>query len=101
VDAQSPTPTSTPVILSGSLDQYSAESLKQQLLGAMAAPMPEICLEMSEVDHIDAAALQVLLACKAGLKQEKLRIKGADPSVQQWLRIAGADSAFDFSDVGA
>jgi anti-anti-sigma regulatory factor len=52
---------------------------------------------MTAVEHIDACALQVLLAFKAGLKQDKLRINGADASIQQWIRIAGAGEFFEFS----
>jgi anti-anti-sigma factor len=106
VDAQSPNPNSTsvsgevPVILSGSLDQYNAESLKQQLLVAMAgaAGAASLLLDMTAVEHLDASGLQVLVACRAGLKQEKLNIRGANPAIQHWMRVAGADALFSFLD---
>jgi len=82
------------LVLSGSLDQYHAEELKQQLVSA--ADLPGLRLDFTSVEHLDAAALQVLLACKAGLKQEKLPILGADPSIQLWIRMAGAEEFFDF-----
>jgi anti-anti-sigma factor len=103
VDAQSPIPHSvsgvgvTLIVLSGALDQYGAESLKEQLLASLATPA--VALDMTGVEHIDAAALQVLLAFRSGLKQEKLQVVGAAPGIQQWLRIAGADSLFEFSNV--
>ncbi len=87
----------TPVVLSGDLDQYMAESLKEQLLASLSTPEAEPLLDMTAVEHIDACALQVLLTFKAGLKQDKLRINGADASIQQWIRIAGAGEFFEFS----
>lgn len=105
VDLQSPSHPSVldsaaaAVVLSGSLDQYQAESLKSQLLGAIpsaGSPQRELLVDMTAVDHIDACCLQVLLACQAGPEEEKLKIKGAPPSVRQWIRIAGADELFTF-----
>ncbi len=87
------------IVLSGALDHYNAESLKQQLLAAMTEPEkghPQLILDMQDVEHIDAAALQVLLACQAGLQPEKLAVQGADPSIRQWIRISGAEAFFDF-----
>ena len=105
MDAQSPLLISnsvvgvTPVVLSGALDQYNADSLKEQLLCAirsLESSSPELLLDLTAVDHIDGCGLQVLLACKAGLKQGKLPLKGVDPSVRQWLKIAGADALYEF-----
>ncbi len=103
MDAQTPIPNSvsgvgvTPVVLSGALDQYMADSLKEQLVAAMASP--GVLLDMTAVEHIDAAALQVLLAFREGLQQEKLQVVGAELGIRQWLKIAGADSLFEFSNV--
>lgn len=74
-----------------------AESLKEQLLAAASTGESGLVLDMTGVEHIDGCALQVLLAFTGGLKQEKLHIKGADASIQQWMRIAGADGLFEFS----
>ncbi len=70
-------------------------------MAALSTPDTALLLDMSAVEHVDACALQVLLAFKAGLKEDKLRIKGADASIQQWIRIAGADGFFEFSDVNS
>jgi len=78
-----------------------AESLKEQFLAAVSTPETELLLDMTAVEHIDACALQVLLALKAGLKQDKLSVKGADPSIQRWIRIAGADGLFEFADLNS
>lgn len=104
MDAQSPIPNSPAdltadcILLSGALDQYRAESLKEQLLSAVESPDQERrrVLDMTSVDHLDASCLQVLLACKPAKTQNKLEIKGATPSVRQWIRIAGADELFEF-----
>jgi anti-anti-sigma factor len=107
VDSQSPIPNSascvavTPVVLSGSLDQYNAESLKQELMGVVTSRprgRPELLLDMTAVEHLDASCLQVLLAVSAGLTQDRPAIKGAKPSIRQWVQIAGVDALFDFLD---
>ncbi len=96
-----PSAVAMPVVLSGALDQYMAESLKEQLLASVSTAETELLLDMTAVEHVDACALQVLLAFKAGLKQDKLRINGADASIQQWIRIAGAGAFFEFSDLNS
>lgn len=96
-----PSAIATPVVLSGALDQYMAESLKEQLLASLSKPETELLLDMTAVEHIDGCALQVLLAFQAGRKQDKLRIQGADPSIQQWIRIAGASGSFELSDMNS
>jgi anti-anti-sigma factor len=93
-------------LLSGALDQYHADELKQQLLSALASSgekRAELLLDMTGVEHIDASGLQVLLACQAELERstparDKLIVRGADASVQQWIHIAGADGRFTFLD---
>jgi len=89
----------TCVLLSGALDQYQAESLKEQLLNASAVPREErqrLSVDMTAVDHLDASCLQVLLAVTLTKKEEKLILKQAAPAVRQWIRTAGADELFDF-----
>jgi anti-anti-sigma regulatory factor len=43
-----------------------AESLKEQLLASISTPETELVPDMTAVEHIDACALQVLLAFQAG-----------------------------------
>ena len=98
----------TPIVLSGSLDQYTAEELKEQLLRWLASSaneQPSLLLDMTAVEHIDASALQVLLACRADLarrgtapSEQLILIKGAEPPIRQWIRIAGASDLFAFQD---
>ena len=105
VDVQSPNrnpgseSAASAVVLSGALDQYQAESLKSQLLGALPAsgrPQQEVVIDMTAVDHIDACCLQVLLACQGGQAEEKPKISGAPQAIRQWIRTAGADELFTF-----
>lgn len=104
MDLSSPihnSPAEVSVILAGALDQYKSESLKDQMLNAIADQVGDqqrILIDMTAVDHIDASCLQVLLASTKGQKTKKLAITGAIPSVRQWIRIAGADELFDFSE---
>jgi anti-anti-sigma factor len=78
-----------------------AESLKEQLLAAASTAESGLMLDMTGVEHIDGCALQVLLAFSTGLEQDKLRIRGADASIQQWMRIAGVDGLFEFTDANS
>ena len=105
MDEQSPIPkspadlTADCILLAGALDQYRAESLKEQLLAVSEPSEGErrTVLDMTTVDHLDASCLQVLLAYKPPATQNKLQIKGAPQSVRQWIRIAGADELFEFA----
>ena len=105
MDEQSPIPNSPAdltadcILLAGALDQYRAESLKEQLLAAIEPSDNEhqTVLDMTTVDHLDASCLQVLLAYKPARTQNKLEIKGLPQSIRQWIRIAGADELFEFA----
>lgn len=88
-----------PIVFDGSLDQYQAEPLRKQLLSVAAAlggDRSELVLDMAAVEHVDAASLQVLLAFRASSTQTKVQLKGVSPTIQNWIRIAGADHLFEF-----
>lgn len=100
MDVQSPIHSAT-VILSGTLDQYKAEPLKERMLEAIAsaaAQSTNILVDLTTVEHIDASCLQVLLTCNSMQAQNKLKLTGATPAIRQWIRTAGADALFDFVD---
>jgi anti-anti-sigma regulatory factor len=74
----------------------------QTLLTAIALPEDgclEIPSDIATVEHIDTSALHILTACQTNVEQDKLSVstEAADPSIRQWIRIAGADELFDFS----
>ncbi len=93
---------SHPIVLSGVLDQYQAEHLKQQLLEAtrlLPANANAVSLEMSGVEQIDTSCLQVLLAFQAGLAGKRLKIHAANSTVRKWIGIAGAEPFFELVEV--
>jgi anti-anti-sigma factor len=61
---------------------------------AAAQAATDITLDLSEVDHLDARALQILLAL-AHDRQEKgraLHLVNASPVLRQWFEYAGTSS---------
>jgi anti-anti-sigma factor len=94
------------VVLSGSLDQYSAEAVKEDLLPLLATaqsgvgPSTSVMLDLSAVDHLDASGLQILLSLRKQLSNKSLCLKGTSPEIENWIRLAGADHMFEFVSSG-
>ena len=90
------------VVLSGSLDQYSAQAVKEDVLSLLSAtdqggkPSTSITLDLSTVDHLDATGLQILLSLRKGVSNKAVSLKGASPELRNWIRLAGAEHLFEF-----
>lgn len=82
--------------LSGSLDQYSPEALKQQILPLLEEQGNRLTLTLSlrDVTHIETSALQVLIAADMSLKEKGCRLILADAGEETrlWFRVAGAEA---------
>jgi anti-anti-sigma factor len=91
----------TPILLSGSLDHYTVEDLKQQLLPLLEAE-GKAALDVTLVEHLDASALQVLVALQQDLakKNRGIELAGASEKLRNWMRIGGAEHMFHFLDDG-
>lgn len=56
----------------------------------------DVVLELNQVSHLDASALQVLLALNVELKSRghQLRLMNSSPQLQQWFAYAGVAEVF-------
>jgi anti-anti-sigma factor len=78
-------------------DWMPAEELRAVALGALEAGN-DITLNLDRVDHLDASALQILLALSAEQKKRgrDFQLVNASPNLLQWFGFAGAaDNFFD------
>ena len=88
-----------PIVLTGPLDQYAAETLKDRALAFLEADGDAI-LDFSDVDRMHAASLQVLVALKKDLepKGRNVVLRGVESQVRELFRISGTEGFFQFSD---
>jgi anti-anti-sigma factor len=88
-----------PIVLSGRLDQYAAETLRDQAV-ALLDTEGDTVFDLSEVDQMHTAALQVLLALEKDLepKGRKVVLRSVEGSLRDLFRISGAEGYFQFAD---
>jgi anti-anti-sigma regulatory factor len=67
------------------------EDLREAAL-AVSAHGGDVVLNLHGIDHLDATALQILLALDADQKVRKqhLQLTSASPRLRQWFEFAGA-----------
>jgi anti-anti-sigma factor len=77
----------------GHLDGFNAESHQQKLLALLADDTTSIDIDMSALDYLSSAGLQVLLetAKAARAKGGKVALISPRPSVLEVLQIVGFD----------
>ena len=82
------------VKLRGNVRVDSASSLQQRLLETLGTK--DLAVDWEQAEHVDASALQVLLACAKTLKQRTgaLRVEKDNPHVRQYLELAGLSDYF-------
>ena len=88
-----------PIVLSGHLDQYAAETLRDQAIALLDAEGDAV-FDFCEVDRMHAAALQVLLALEKEFepKGRKVVLRSVEGSLRDLFRISGTESYFQFVD---
>ena len=88
-----------PIVLNGHLDQYAAETLRDQAIAILEAEGDAV-FDFSEVDRMHTAALQVLLALEKDLEPtgRKVILRSVDGSLRDLFRISGTESYFQFAD---
>jgi anti-anti-sigma factor len=76
-------------------DCLPAEELREAAIVALSQGK-NVTLNLDRVDHLDASALQILLALHAALKRrgQKLLLVKASPRLLKWFEFAGADGRF-------
>ncbi len=96
---QIPTASNEPLILSGPLDQYAAQTLKTDVLRFLNTSENAV-LDFGDIDRMHAASLQVLLALQKDLSAQgrKVILKSVDSGLRKIFNISGTESFFEFSD---
>lgn len=76
-------------------DWMPAEELHASAVAA-ASSGKNVTLNLDRINHLDASALQILLALDADLKQRgrNLKLAKASPQLLKWFEFAGADNHF-------
>lgn len=67
------------------------EELRESSLAALKEG-GDVAINLAGVDHLDASALQILLALDSEQKRrgQKLELTNASPNLRQWFDYAGA-----------
>src|SRR3954449_7628443 len=75
----------------GELDIASAPGLEHSLLHALESSAPSIVLDLTAVDFIDRAGLQVLMWAAGRSREDgdRLRIDCGSPAVRQLIDLSG------------
>ncbi|MGA9069681.1 MAG: STAS domain-containing protein [Terracidiphilus sp.] len=76
-------------------DWMASDELRAAALSAVEAGS-DVTLQLGGIDHLDASALQILLALNAEQKRRgrQLELAGASPQLRQWFAYAGAAEEF-------
>jgi anti-anti-sigma regulatory factor len=76
----------------------SADELREAALAALLHG-DDVTIDVDRIDHLDASALQILLALDSELKRRKqnIHIEKASPQLLKWFQFAGADDRFIIS----
>ncbi len=79
-------------------DWMPAEELREAVLAALDQGK-DMTLDLDRVDHLDASALQILLALDAEQKKRgrNLQLANASPHLQQWFEFAGVADRFSMA----
>jgi anti-anti-sigma factor len=82
--------------LSGRLDSARAPAVREQLLRLLRPAASQLVLDLTLVNHIDAAGLAVLVGTerRARLLGGSLRLAAARPAVSMAVHAAGLDWLF-------
>jgi anti-anti-sigma factor len=82
------------LVLRGQMNLCTAAELHREALACLAR-RADVTVDCAQAEHLDTAALQVLLALKEALREagKLLRLTGACESIQNYLRLAGLADA--------
>ena len=76
-----------------------AEELRETALAALEEGK-DVVLDLDRVGHLDASALQIMMALDAEQKKRgrSLQLAKVSPHLRQWLGFAGAADHFSMSE---
>jgi anti-anti-sigma factor len=79
-------------------DWIPAEQLRDSAMAALAESR-EVIVNLGKVDHLDASALQILLALDVEQKKQgrHLQLANASSHLRQWFDYAGAADHFSMT----
>ena len=79
-------------------DWLPAHELREAALNALETGH-DVTVNLDKVDHLDASALQILLALDAEQKRQgrHLELANASPHLRQWFEYAGAAEQFSMT----
>ncbi|SEI23559.1 STAS domain-containing protein [Pseudomonas asplenii] len=85
-----PTDSSRRLVLDGALTIYTAADTKLLLANALRGAV-DLHLDLSAIEEVDCAGLQLLLAtCKEASRQHvSLSLEGASPAMTEILQLSG------------
>jgi anti-sigma B factor antagonist len=88
------------VLLSGELDLSTAPELLAQIYGLSSRGLPDLVLDVSELDFIDSAGLYVFITLHKRARAKGTRFVIASPRLQfvRLTQLAGLQNYFDFDD---
>ena len=71
------------------------ETLREAALSALQGGK-DVIVDLEKLDHLDASALQILLALKAEQQRlgRQMRLEHVSPELKQWFEYAGAAGYF-------
>jgi anti-anti-sigma factor len=83
------------IMVGRSGDWLPAEELREAAIAALSQGK-NVTLNLDRVDHLDASALQILLALHAALKMrgQNLLLLKASPRLRKWFEFSGVDGRF-------
>lgn len=90
-----PDPSPAPIEVERSGGWMPPEDLRKAALAALAAS-GDVALNLHGIDHLDASALQILIALDAEQKrrQRNLQLTNASPRLRLWFEFAGVADLF-------
>jgi anti-anti-sigma factor len=79
------------ILFKGRLDATNAPEAMERVNGALEGLDRDILLDLSGLEYISSAGLQVLLKCAKAAQAagRKLFVTGANPNVREILKISG------------
>jgi anti-sigma B factor antagonist len=88
------------LLLSGELDLSTAPELLAQIQGLASRGLPDLVLDLSELNFVDSAGLYVFITLQKRARAEQTKFVLVSPRLQfvRLTELAGLRDYFDFDD---
>ena len=93
----------TVVVVAGSIDALTAETLTNALLEQIQAGVTKLVADLGGVDYTSSAGLRSILGAQKDIRQNggDLRLAAVQPNVEKVLKLSGFTSIFKIYDDAA